>query len=289
MRQVMAQTGFDGTLQEWFVHLREHPSYYYDSEEAVLEGYRAIEARMVAAVPGLFDITPRAAFEVRAIEPYRAASGPGAFYQSPAADGSRPGLFYVNTHNLEAQPIFGMETLFMHEAIPGHHFQRGLQMEMEGLPRFRRFAGYSAYTEGWALYAESLGRELGFYQDPMQWYGHLGADQLRAMRLVVDTGLHAKGWTREQAITYMMENSSMAESDVVAEVERYMAIPGQALAFKVGQRRIRALRERAAATLGEEFDVRGFHRQVLAAGPLPLEVLERVIDRWIAATRSPRA
>lgn len=286
MRKVMRSTGHDGELSDWFEYLREDDRFYYATEAEVLDAYRAIESRMDAAVPKLFNVRPEAPFEVRPIPAHEAASGPGAYYQQPSTDGSRPGVFYVNTHNLKAQPAFGMETLFMHEAVPGHHFQRGLQIEIDDLPRFRRFGGYSAYTEGWALYAESLGRELGFYADPLQWYGHLSADQLRAMRLVVDTGLHYKGWSREQAIRYMMENSSMAESDVVAEVERYMVIPGQALSFKVGQRKIRELRERAAEQLGDAFDVREYHRQVLIDGPLPLNVLEGRIDRWIETQRN---
>lgn len=281
MRKIKQQTEYKGTLAEWFEFLREDDRFYYDSEEQVLDAYRAIEARVDAAVPALFNVRPQAAFEVRPVPAHEAASGPGAYYMQPAVDGSRPGVFYVNTRTLKAQPIFGMETLFMHEAVPGHHFQRGLQIEIDNLPRFRKFGGYSAYTEGWALYAESLGRELGLYRDPLQWFGHLTADQLRAMRLVVDTGLHSKGWSREQAIRYMMENSSMARSEVTAEVERYMAWPGQALSFKVGQRKIRELRERAASALGENFDVREFHRQVLIDGPLPLDVLEARIDRWI--------
>lgn len=281
MRKVKRQTEFSGSLAEWFEFLRKDSRFHYDTEEKVLDAYRAIEARINAAVPMLFNVRPEAGFEIQPIPAHEAASGPGAYYMQPAIDGSRPGVFYVNTHDLNAQPIFGMETLFMHEAVPGHHFQRGLQIEIETLPRFRRFGGYSAYTEGWALYAESLGSELGFYRDPMQWYGHLTADQLRAMRLVVDTGLHYKGWSRQQAIRYMMENSSMAESEVTAEVERYMAWPGQALSFKVGQRKIRELREQAADALGEGFDVREFHRQVLIGGPLPLTVLESKINRWI--------
>lgn len=285
MREVMRQAGFEGTLAEWFAFLRTDDRFHHHSEAALLDGYRQIERRMKAAIPKLFDVQPRASFEVRAIESYRAASAPGAFYQSPSADGRRPGVFYVNTHNLKAQPIHGMQTLFMHEAIPGHHFQVGLQQEIEKLPAFRRFGGYSAYTEGWALYAESLGRELGFYADPLQWYGHLEADQLRALRLVVDTGLHTRGWSREQAVRFMLENSSMAESDAIAEVERYMAFPAQALSFKVGQRKIRELRERAATRLGAAFDVREFHREVLIDGALPLPILEAKIDRWIEDRR----
>lgn len=185
----------------------------------------------------------RRGYEVRAVEAFRTASAAGASYQPPSADGSRPGIFYVNTHNLKAQPKFGMETLSLHEAAPGHHFQVAIQQELEALPRFRRFgADYVAYIEGWALYAESIGKELGLFTDPYQYYGRLSDEMLRAMRLVVDTGMHTKGWTREQAIRYMLDNSAMAESDVIAEVERCIAIPGQALGYKIGQIRIRELR-----------------------------------------------
>lgn len=282
MEKVMREVGFEGSLAEWFEYVKTDDRFYYDNEEDLLDGYRAIEARMDKAVPKLFDIEPKAGFEVRPIEAFRAASSAGAMYQSPSPDGSRPGIFYVNTHNLKAQPKFGMETLFIHEAIPGHHFQNALQIELGDLPRFRRFGGYTAFGEGWALYAESLGKELGFFQDPMQWYGRLSDEQLRAMRLVVDTGLHAKGWTREQAIRFMQENSSMADSDIVAEVERYIAIPGQALSYKIGQFKISELRERAERELGSDFDIREFHREILIDGELPMAVLEEKIDRWIA-------
>ena len=185
-------------------------------------------------MPRLFDIHPKARFEIREVEAFRAASAAGGSYQGPPADGTRPGIFYVNTYNLKAQPIYGMETLSLHEAAPGHHFQVSIQQELTGLPRFRRFEGNVAYDEGWALYAESLGRELGLFTDPMQWYGRLSDEMLRAMRLVVDTGLHAEGWTRERAMRYMQENSSMAASDIEAEVERYIVYPGQALGYKSG-------------------------------------------------------
>ena len=200
-------------------------------------------------------------------------SAAGGFYQSPSADGSRPGIFYVNTYNLKAQPKFGMETLSLHEAAPGHHFQIAIQQELEELPRFRRFgSGYVAYQEGWALYAESIGKELGLFTDPYQYYGRLSDEMLRAMRLVVDTGLHTRrAGRREQAIKYMLDNSSMAPSDVEAEVERYIAIPGQALGYKIGQLRIRELRNKAQAALGSRFDVRsstasGAARRLAAAG-----------------------
>jgi uncharacterized protein (DUF885 family) len=219
---------------------------------------------------------------VRAVAPFRAQSSAGGFYQPPSADGSRPGIFYVNTFNLKAQPKFGMETLSLHEASPGHHFQVSIQQELSELPRFRRFGnGYVAYQEGWALYAESIGKELGMFTDPYQYYGRLSDEMLRAMRLVVDTGLHTRNWTREQSIKYMLDNSSMAESDAVSEVERYIAIPGQALGYKIGQLRIRELRNKAQAALGARFDVREFHSVVLRDGSLPLSVLEAKIDRWI--------
>lgn len=285
MKKVMDEVGFDGTLAEWFAYVKNDDRFYYDNEEDLLEGYRAIESRMNAAVPQLFDIKPKAGFEVRPVEAFRAASSAGASYQSPSPDGSRPGIFYVNTYNLKSQPKFGMETLFIHEAIPGHHFQNALQIELGDLPRFRRFGGYTAFGEGWALYAESLGKELGFFQDPMQWYGRLSDEQLRAMRLVVDTGLHAKGWSREQAIRFMQENSSMADTDIVSEVERYIAIPGQALSYKIGQFKISELRERAERALADDFDVREFHTQILIDGELPMAVLDQKIDRWIEQQR----
>jgi uncharacterized protein (DUF885 family) len=246
-----------------------------------------VKRRIDALLPKLFSDFPKADYEIRPVEAFRAASAAGGSYQAPSADGKRPGIFYINTHNLKAQPKFGMETLSLHEAAPGHHFQIAIQQELTGLPRFRRFNGYVAYSEGWALYAESIGKELGVFTDPYQWYGRLSDEMLRAMRLVVDTGLHSKGWTREQAIRYMLDNSSMAESDVVAEVERYIVWPGQALGYKLGQLRIAELRARAQAELGDAFDVREFHSQVLRDGALPMDVLTAKIDRWIASKRKP--
>jgi uncharacterized protein (DUF885 family) len=236
-------------------------------------------------LPRLFAVVPKADYEVREVEAFRAASAAGGSYHGASADGTRPGIFYVNTHNLKAQPIFGMETLSLHEAAPGHHFQVSIQQELTGLPRFRRFERNVAYVEGWALYSESLGRELGLFTDPMQWYGRLSDEMLRAMRLVVDTGLHAEGWTRERAIRYMRDNSSLAMTDIEAEVERYIVNPGQALGYKIGDLRIQALRRRAEETLGAHFDVREFHSAVLTDGALPMEVLERRIERWIGSLR----
>ena len=286
MDGVRQRVGFDGDLEAFFKHLETDPKFYFTNGKDLLQGYRELKTRIDASLPKLFSVFPKADYEVREVEAFRAASAAGAFYEQPSADGSRPGIFYVNTHNLKAQPKFGMETLSLHEAAPGHHFQIAIQQELEGVPRFRRFGGdYTAYVEGWALYAESLGKELGFFTDPYQWFGRLNDEMLRAMRLVVDTGLHDKGWSREQAIKYMLDNSTLAESDVVSEVERYIAWPGQALGYKVGDLRIQGLRRKAQAQLGDKFDVRDFHREVLSDGAVPLEVLEAKIDRWIAARR----
>lgn len=282
MNAVRVQVGFRDDLPAFFRHLQEDDQFYFKTEEEALQAYRDVQAKINPALPKLFDIFPKADYEVRPVEAFRAESAAGASYQPPTPDGSRPGVFYLNTFNLKAQPSFLVETLSIHEASPGHHFQIAIQQEVESLPAFRRFGGYTAFAEGWALYAESLGKELGLFTDPYQWYGRLSDEQLRAMRLVVDTGLHYYGWTRQEAIDYMLANSSMAESDVVAEVERYIVIPGQALSYKIGQRVIRELREEAEAELGERFDVRAFHRQVLVDGALPMGVLQTKIREWIA-------
>lgn len=283
MEGVKRAIGFQGDLRVFFKHLENDPKQYFATSEEVVAGYTALKQRIDALLPRLFSDFPKADYEVRAVEPFRAASSAGAFYQRPSADGTRPGIFYVNTHNLKAQPKYGMETLSLHEAAPGHHFQIAIQQELTDLPRFRRFGFNVAYGEGWALYAESIGKELGLFTDPYQWYGRLQDEMLRAMRLVVDTGLHTKGWSREQAIAYMLDNSSMAESDVIAEVERYIVTPAQALGYKVGQLRISGMRAKAEAALGPRFDVKAFHSEVLRDGALPMAVLEGKIDRWIAA------
>lgn len=289
MLAVKQQVGFQGDLDAFFTFLENDPRFYFGDEEELLGAYRDVKQRIDALLPKLFSDFPKADYEIRPVEAFRAASAAGGSYQAPSADGKRPGIFYINTHNLKAQPKFGLETLSLHEAAPGHHFQIAIQQELTELPRFRRFNGYVAYSEGWALYAESIGKELGVFTDPYQWYGRLSDEMLRAMRLVVDTGLHSKGWTREQAIRYMLDNSSMAESDVIAEVERYIVWPGQALGYKLGQLRITELRAKAQAELGDAFDVREFHSQVLRDGALPMDVLTTKIDRWIDSKRKPRA
>lgn len=286
MDRVRQTVGFKGDLEAFFKFLETDPQFYFTKGEDLVQGYRDLKVKIDVALPKVFSVFPKADYEVREVEAFRAQSAAGAYYQQPSADGSRPGIFYVNTFNLKAQPKFGMETLSLHEASPGHHFQVTIQQELEDLPRFRRFGGdYTAYTEGWALYAEYLGKELGLFTDPYQWFGRLNDEQLRAMRLVVDTGLHAKGWTREQAIQFMLDNSTLAESDVVSEVERYIAWPGQALGYKVGDLALQALRKKAEAALGPKFDVRDFHREVLSDGAVPMDVLEAKIDRWIAARK----
>ncbi len=282
MEAVRREVKFDGDLKAFFKHLQDEPRYYYQKPEDLLAGYRALQTRINGLLPKLFDIAPKADYEVREVEAFRAESAAGASYDNPSADGSRPGVFYVNTFNLKAQPIFGMETLSLHEASPGHHFQVAIAQEDTALPKFRRFnTDYVAFVEGWALYAESLGKELGLFTDPYQWYGRLSDEQLRAMRLVVDTGLHHKGWSRQQAIDYMLANSSMVESDVVSEVERYIANPGQALGYKIGQLEISRLRREAEAALGARFDVKKFHRLVLTSGQLPMRVLRDTVNAWV--------
>ena len=281
--QVMDKVGFEGSLQEFFEFMKTDPRFQFESEAALLEHYRGLEAKVNAGVPALFSLTPKADFEIRPVEPFRAQSAAGGSYMRPSEDGTRPGVFYVNTYDLPTRQTWDAEDLFLHEAIPGHHFQIALQQELTGLPMFRRFGGETAFTEGWGLYAESLGKELGVYTDPYSYFGYLQNELWRAIRLVVDTGLHSRGWTREQVIAYMLENSATAETPAISETERYMAIPGQALAYKIGELKIQALRDRAEAELGDDFDIRAFHAEVLKDGSVPLEILERKIERWIAA------
>ena len=285
MDAVMREVGFEGSRQEFFEFMRSDKQFEFASEDAMLAAYRALEAKINARVGELFSLTPKAAFEIRPVEPFRAQSAAGGSYMIPSEDGSRPGIFYLNTYDLPSRRSWDAESLFLHEAIPGHHFQLALQQELDDMPKFRRFGGETAFIEGWGLYAESLGKELGVYTDPYQYFGRLQAELWRAIRLVVDTGLHSKGWSREQVIEYMLENSATSETEAVAEAERYIAIPGQALAYKIGELKIKELRARAEAALGEDFDPRAFHAEVLRDGAVPLAVLEAKIDRWIASRR----
>ncbi len=285
MEEVARQVGFDGTLAEFFEFLKTDPQFFFESSEEVLAAYEAARGRINERLPSMFSVFPKADYEIRQIEEFRARSSAGAMYQSPSPDGSRLGIFYVNTFNLKAQPTYGVETLSIHEAAPGHHFQISIQQEVTGLPRFRRFGDYTAFSEGWALYAESIGKELGVFSDPYQYYGRLNDEQLRAMRLVVDTGLHSKGWSREQVIQYMLDNSSLAETDIISEAERYIATPGQALAYKVGQINLTRMRAEAEQALGEDFDIKAWHAQILTDGALPMAVLDAKNRRWIGAQK----
>jgi len=281
MELVKVRVGFAGELSDFFEHLSQDPTYHFKTKQAVIDSYSAYKAVIDKTLPQYFDVLPKAPYIVKAVEPFRERSAAGASYVTGSPDGTRPGIFYVNTYDLTAQPTWGVTTLSLHEAAPGHHFQLSLQQELAGLPKFQRFGGQTAFIEGWALYAEELGVEMGLFVDPYQYFGKLGDEMLRAMRLVVDTGLHAKGWSREQAIEYMLDNSSMAKSSVEAEVERYMALPGQALSYKIGQLKILELRATAKQRLGEKFDIKAFHNQVLLDGSLPIAVLEAKIERWI--------
>jgi uncharacterized protein (DUF885 family) len=285
MREVMAQVGFEGDLQAFFKHMTTAKQFQFASEQALLDAYNGLREKVDAGVPALFSLLPKAAFEIRPVEPFRAASAAGGSYQRPSEDGSRPGIFYVNTYDLPSRKTWDMEALYLHEAIPGHHFQLALQQELTSLPKFRRFGGETAFSEGWGLYAESLGKELGVYTDPYQYFGRLQAELWRAIRLVVDTGLHSKGWTREQVIDYMKANSATTDTESVSEAERYIAIPGQALAYKIGELKIKELRARAEKELGPKFDIRAFHAEVLKDGSVPLDVLEAKIGRWIESQR----
>ena len=286
MEAVKKQVGYAGDLPAFFNYLNTDPKFTpYKTPEEVLNAFRSIQARITPNLPKLFGRAPKSLFEIRQTEAFRAATA-SAEYNRGTPDGSRPGIFYVpildaTTFNVTS----GMESLFLHEAIPGHHYQLSLQQENTGQPKFRRFASYSAFSEGWALYSESLGPELGLYTDPYQKLGALGDDIHRAIRLVVDVGLHAKGMTREEAIKYMMENEPISEQGATAEIERYMSWPGQALSYKTGGLKLRELRARYEKQLGTKFDLRAFHDEILAGGSMPLAVLERRMNTWAARQR----
>ena len=283
MEKVQAEVGFKGTLLEFFDHLRTDPKLKPASREALTQAYYDIGKQVDAKISAYFANLPKAPLEIRPYEEYREKYEAGGSYQSGTPDGSRPGIFYFNAYDLPSRTTPGIVTLYLHEGAPGHHFQISLAQENDALPAFMRFGGNTAYVEGWALYSETLGYEMGFYKDPYARMGTLSDEMLRAMRLVVDTGLHAKGWGRDQAIEYMLTNSDMGRTDATAEVERYIAIPSQALAYKIGALTIQRLRKKAEDQMGAKFDIRAFHDQVLGTGALPLAVLEDKINRWIAA------
>jgi uncharacterized protein (DUF885 family) len=285
MEAIKKEVGFKGTLPEFFEHLRTDPKFKASSREALTQGYYDIGKKVDAVIGQQFKIIPKAPLEIKPYEEFREKYEAGGSYQNGTPDGKRPGTFYFNAYDLPSRTTPGMTTLYLHEGAPGHHFQIMLAQENEALPAFMRFGGNTAYVEGWALYAETLGYDMGLFKDPYQRFGTLSDEMLRAMRLVVDTGLHSKGWTRDQAIDYMLANSDMGKTDATAEVERYIAIPSQALAYKIGALTIQRLKKKSQDALGTKFDVREFHDQVLNTGALPLTVLEKKIDDWIAASK----
>lgn len=285
MEAQKTRAGFAGTLPEFFRHLRTDPRFQPKSAEEIAAGYAAIGKRVDARVREQFSLIPKTPLEIRPVPAFREKTDAAGSYQSGTPDGSRPGVFFYNTYDLPNRYLWGMETLYLHEAVPGHHFQISLAQENTSLPAFMRFGGNTAFSEGWGLYAETLYPELGLETDPYQRMGGLNDEMLRAMRLVVDTGIHAKGWSRDQAVRYMLDNSPMPESDAVAEVERYIAIPGQALAYKIGQLTILRLKADAQRALGNRFDPRAFHATILDTGALPMPVLEKKVADWIARQR----
>ena len=281
MEKIKNKVGFKGDLNAFFEHVRSSPELMpFNDPKQVIDNFNAIFKKIKPNVDKLFSLQPKTPFEIRRIEAFREASA-AAHYNPGSLDGSRPGIFYVPIPEVEKYNVYSDEDLFLHEAIPGHHFQISLQQENESLPDFRKNLFYSAFSEGWALYTESLGKELGIYNDPYQYFGMLGAEMHRSIRLVVDTGLHAKGWTREQAIQYSLDNEAESLAGITSEIERYMANPAQALSYKIGQLKIISLRKKAEEKMGDHFDIRIFHQKILESGALPLSILEEKIDHWI--------
>ncbi|QQN74677.1 DUF885 family protein [Croceicoccus sp. YJ47] len=283
MRAIMTEVGFEGDLQEFFEYTRTDPRFYYDTREAYLADVSQKLDRMEAALPQYFGMLPTDPLVVKPVEAFREQSAGKAFYSSPAPDGSRPGTYYVNLYRLEDMSKNELEALAYHEGLPGHHLQLSIQTGLDDLPAFRRFGRFTAYTEGWGLYSEELGKDMGFYQDPYSDFGRLGMELWRAARLVVDTGIHSKRWSREEAIAYLSENTPNPDGDIEKAIERYIVYPGQATAYMIGKLKIMEVRDRAQAALGDRFDWRGFHDTILASGPVPLSVMEENVDAWIAA------
>jgi uncharacterized protein (DUF885 family) len=285
MEKIKAEVGFEGTLEDFFAHLRSDPKFFYKTPDELLQGYRALAKRIDPELVKVFRLLPRMPYGVRPIPMTSAPDTTTAYYQPGAADGSRAGFYYVNLYKPEVRPKWEMLPLSLHESVPGHHFQFALGLEMPEQPMFRRVAYFVAYGEGWGLYAESLGYPMGLYDDPYDRMGQLAYDMWRAVRLVVDTGMHYKGWSRDKAIAYFKSNAPKTEQDIVNEIDRYIGTPGQALAYKIGQLKILELRGRAQQALGDKFDLRDFNDAVLATGSVPLAALEKHIDAWIASRR----
>ena len=290
MDGIMKKVGFQGDLPAFFKHLRTDPKNFFpntpEGKQAYLDQSKAYIDAVYSDVKTYFNLLPKAPLEVRAVEEWREATAPIAFYNQPTPDGSRPGIYYVNLHDMTTRQKHEMETVAYHEGAPGHHFQIAIQQELEGVPTFQKFAFFGAYVEGWGLYAERLEKEQGRFTDPMQDFGRLQNEMLRACRLVVDTGAHAKHWTREQMIDYMMANNPMTLEDATKETERYIDNPGQALSYKIGMLKILELRAKAKSELGAKFDIRDFHDVVLKNGAVPLPVLESLVNDYIAAKKA---
>ena len=281
MDKVIQSTGFKGTFREFTEFLRTDPKFFYDKPEDLVNGYRIITKKIDPELAHEFGKLPRLTYGVIPIPDFKAPSQTTAYYQPGSPQAGRPGEYFVNTYNLKARPKWEMEALSLHESVPGHHLQIALAQELEGVPEFRKHTGYTAFVEGWGLYAESLGEELGMYKDPYSKFGQLTYEMWRAVRLVVDTGMHSMGWTRQQAIDFFRENTSKTDQDITVEVDRYIVWPGQALAYKIGQMKIRELRTRAEKDLGSRFDVRAFHDAVLEQGAVPLDLLDAHVEEWI--------
>jgi uncharacterized protein (DUF885 family) len=282
MDRVIAASGFTGSYEDFVRFLRTDPRFYYTDAAALVTGYRDIAKRADPGLAPLFGRLPQSPYGVRVIPDAWAPSQTTAYYEPGAFNVGRAGNMYANTYKLEMRPKWEMEALTLHEAVPGHHLQISLAQELEGLPEFRKNSSYTAFVEGWALYAESLGEEMGFYQDPYSKFGQLTYEMWRAVRLVVDTGIHSMGWTRQQAIDFFTANAAKTEQDIIVEVDRYIAWPGQALGYKIGQMKIRELRAQAAKQMGERFDLRRFHDEVLGEGAIPMDVLESRVKAWTA-------
>jgi uncharacterized protein (DUF885 family) len=281
MAEVIKGTGWHGDMPEFLEFLRTDPQFYVNTPQALLEKTALVLKRMEGELPRLFKTLPRLPYGIREVPAYAAEGETAAYYNPGSGDGSRPGMYYVNTYDLPSRPLYEIEALSLHEAVPGHHLQIALQAELSDLPMFRRYCGYQSFVEGWALYAERLGLEVGFYTDPYSNFGRLSYEMWRACRLVVDSGMHALGWTRQQAIDHLAENTSSTLLNIINEVDRYIAWPGQALAYKLGELKIRELRRQAEASLGSKFNLREFHDVVLLSGAVPMDVLERMVDQWI--------
>jgi uncharacterized protein (DUF885 family) len=287
MREIMAQVNFDGSLQEFFVFMREDPQFFYANNDEGRAQYLREAVALIDTIRGnltdYFGILPEAELEVKRVEEFREKSAGKAFYQGPPPDGSRPGIYYANLYDMNAMPTSQMEALAYHEGIPGHHLQLAITAELQGISEYQKNIRITAYSEGWGLYSEYLAKEMGYYQDPYSDFGRLAMELWRACRLVVDTGIHDKGWSREEAIDYLSANTPNPTSDVVKAIERYIVYPGQATAYLIGKIKIVEIREKARAALGEQFSMAKFHDLVLKDGPMPLSMLEARVDEWIAA------